>query len=60
MQVLESTGELMAFMQTASTTLDSDAEADGGDGSEELPRVPHIWLGPLSCPNFQQLVKYAQ
>ena len=59
-QVLESTGEMMAFMQTASTTLESDAEADSGDGSEELPRVPLIGLDPLSRPNFHWLVEHAQ
>ena len=39
MQVLESTGELLAFMATANAALDTDVEADSADSETDLPKV---------------------
>ena len=39
MQVLESTGELLAFMATANAALDTDVEADSADSEIDLPKV---------------------
>ena len=39
MQVLDSTGELMAFMLTATAALDMDVEPDSADSQAKVPKV---------------------